>query len=96
MDSCSNCIHYCYESLLEAKGCQIWSDFNLNIKRLPIELRCPGCSGHQPVTPNEFNQEVHKTGPKSFVINKVKIGNYWNFGGIIVAQNDKCAFYKRK
>jgi len=95
--TCKSCVYFKYPSEIGyGTGCQLWTDFRLNIKRLPIDTRCPSCGGYNPVTPNEFVSEVSKSGPKKYIINTVTMGNIDRYGGVIVSPEDKCLFYKEK
>lgn len=95
--TCKNCFYHQYPTdLMYGKGCKLWTDFKLNIKRLPIDTRCPGCGGYQPITPNEFVSEITKMGPSKYVISNVTMGNIDRYGGVITYDNEKCLFYKEK
>lgn len=91
---CINCISFKYESPTGQKCCSIWTDFKMNISRLPIETSCPSCGGFSPVSPNEFLLEINRYGPKKYGVGQVKHGANVYFGGIIVQANDRCAFFK--
>ena len=92
---CLICKHYKYETPTNLSGCSIWSDYRLNLNKLPNDDKCQGCSDNPPTTPGEFITNIRRYGPKSYGVGHVKIGNHLIFGGIIVESNQSCSFYKR-
>lgn len=92
---CKLCLHWKFNSEVKGfKGCAIWTEYKLGIRRLPLGTTCPTCGDNDVVSPSEFMNEVGKIGPKVFTIGPSLMGNVIRYGSVLVHEESKCAFFK--
>ena len=92
---CKICMYWRFNCEgIESRGCSIWSEFKLGIRRLPLGTNCPSCGDNDAVSPSEFMNEIGKIGPKGFTLGPCIMGNIIRYGSVLVHQDSKCAFFK--